>query len=351
MKSGFSRLLMKWNREKNDRQMPWKGEKDPYKIWLSEVILQQTRVEQGLGYYQRFVKQYPTIKKLANAKDEEVYKLWEGLGYYSRCRNLLFTARTIEDQKAGKFPETYSEILEFRGVGPYIAAAVASFAYNLPYAVLDGNVFRVLSRVYGVETPIDSSDGKKQFSLIAQENLDYKRAGEYNQAIMDFGATICKPMVPNCSTCPMKKICVAFNEGLVNHLPVKEKVMKKKLRWMYYFLFEVEGKLLVHQRTAKDVWQDLYEFYTFESPVEIEWNEKKLKAWMKDQLGVRNFSLKHISETQSQQLTHQTIRGRFFKIELKAIPKPLEQYQWVTSKEMKKLAFPKFINAYLETGV
>lgn len=329
--------------------MPWKGEKDPYKIWLSEVILQQTRVEQGLGYYQKFVKRYPTIQELANAKDEEVYKLWEGLGYYSRCRNLLVTARLIRDEYSGKFPATYADLLKLKGVGPYIAAAVASFAYNLPYAVLDGNVFRVLSRMYGVETPIDSTIGKKQFSSIAEENLDKKNAGEYNQAIMDFGATVCKPMVPCCSTCPMKKICVAFNDGLINHLPVKEKVLQKKLRWIYYFLFEVDGKLLVHQRIAKDIWQHLYEFYPFESSFEINWDEKKLKAWLADQFGVKSYTVKQISQVQSQQLTHQTIRGQFFRIELPTVPKPLEHYQCVTANGIRKMAFPRFINAYLET--
>ncbi len=329
--------------------MPWKGEKDPYKIWLSEVILQQTRVEQGLGYYQRFVQQYPTIKDLAAAKDEEVYKLWEGLGYYSRCRNLLATARIIVNEKGGKFPGTYDEILQLKGVGPYIASAVASFAYNLPYAVLDGNVFRVLSRVYGIETPIDSTQGKKQFTSIAHENLDQKNAAEYNQAIMDFGATVCKPMVPSCSSCPMKKICMAFKNGLVNHLPVKEKVLQKKLRWLYYFLFEVDEKHLVHQRTGKDIWQNLYEFYPFESPEQIDWDEKKLKAWLQDQFGVKSYKLKQISEVMSQQLTHQKIKGQFFSIQLKAIPKPLEHYQWVTNKELQKLAFPKFINLYLES--
>jgi A/G-specific adenine glycosylase len=348
MKTSFARLLMQWNRQKNDRKMPWKGEKDPYKIWLSEVILQQTRVEQGLGYYQRFVQQYPSVDKLANAKNEEVYKLWEGLGYYSRCRNLLATARLIVNEKAGKFPETYEEILELKGVGPYIASAVASFAYNLPYAVLDGNVFRVLSRIYGIETPIDSTEGKKQFTRIAQENLDDKNAGEYNQSIMDFGATVCKPMVPNCSSCVMKKICVAFQNGLVNHLPVKEKVMRKKLRWIYYFLFEVDEKLLVHQRTGKDIWQSLFEFYPFESPEQIDWEEQKMKAWLKDQFGVKAYDLKHTSDVMSQQLTHQTIKGQFFRIELKTIPKPLEHYQWVTKKEMERLAFPRFINAFLE---
>lgn len=330
--------------------MPWKGEKDPYKIWLSEVILQQTRVEQGLGYYQRFIIQYPTIQQLASAKDEEVYKLWEGLGYYNRCRNLLATARMIVQENNGKFPGTYEEIRQLKGVGPYIASAIASFAYNLPYAVLDGNVFRVLARVYGIETPIDSTEGKKQFSSIATENLDKKNPAEYNQAIMDFGATVCKPMVPDCSACPMKKICLAFKNGLVNHLPVKEKVLHKKLRWFYYFLFEVEGRLLVHQRTGKDIWQNLYEFYPFESGGEIDWDEMKMKAWLKDQLGIKTYRLKHSSALQVQQLTHQKIKGRFFRVQLSKIPKPLEHYLWVTPKEMQKLAFPKFINRYLEVS-
>jgi A/G-specific adenine glycosylase len=347
MDKGFTRLLLKWNKEKNNREMPWKGEKDPYKIWLSEVILQQTRVEQGLGYFNRFVQKFPAVDKLAKAKDEEVYKLWEGLGYYTRCRNLLASARIISREYKGKFPDTYDEILKLKGVGPYIASAIASFAYNLPYAVLDGNVFRVLSRVYGIETPIDSTAGKKEFTVLAEQNLDKKNAGIYNQAIMDFGATVCKPMVPNCSICPMKKICLAFSEGLVNHLPVKEKVLEKKLRWVYYFLFEADGKMLVHQRTGKDIWQNLYEFYAFESTEEINWDEKKLRAWLRDQFEVKKFDVKGISELQSQQLTHQKIKGQFFRIDLANIPKPLEHYQWVNKKEIKKLAFPKFINQYL----
>jgi A/G-specific adenine glycosylase len=348
MKRGFTPLLLQWNREKNSRKMPWKNEKDPYKIWLSEVILQQTRVEQGLGYYQRFVQQYPSIRQLADAKDQAVYKLWEGLGYYSRCKNLLATARTIVHEKAGKFPVTYEDILGLKGVGPYIAAAIASFAYNLPYAVLDGNVFRVLARVYGIETPIDSTNGKKQFAGIAGANLDKKRPGEYNQAIMDFGATVCKPMVPACIDCPMKKICVAFNAGLVNHLPVKEKVLQKKLRWLYYLLFEVNGKLLVHQRTGKDIWQNLYEFYPFESPVEIDWDELKLKQWLKDQFGVTKYRLQQFSAVQSQQLTHQKIKGQFLRVQLPVVPKPLEHYSLVSKKEMQKLAFPRFINQFME---
>lgn len=330
--------------------MPWKGEKDPYRIWLSEVILQQTRVEQGLGYYKRFIRQYPTIRKLASAPDGEVFKLWEGLGYYNRCRNLLATARYLAGEKNGKFPGTYEGLLELKGVGPYIAAAMASFAWDLPHAVLDGNVFRVLARVYGIDTPVDTTAGKKLFSRLADENLDRDQPGKYNQAIMDFGATVCKPMVPACSHCPVKKHCKAFENGIVNQLPVKEKLRQKKTRWFYYFLFRVEGKVLVHQRNLKDIWQQLYEFYLFEAGEQIYWDENKLSAWLDEQLGVKNYRLLHASPPQQQQLTHQEIRGQFFSIELKKVPTSLENYRWAGSAELKTLAFPRFINSYLESA-
>ena len=328
--------------------MPWKGEKDPYKVWLSEVILQQTRVEQGLGYYKRFLERFPTIHHLAGAKEDEVYKTWEGLGYYSRCRNLIASARYIVNDRKAVFPASYEELLQLKGVGPYIASAIASFVYNQPYAVLDGNVYRVLSRIYGIETPIDSTEGKKQFAAIAVENLDKKQPGEYNQAIMDFGATVCKPMVPLCSQCPMKKICIAYGEGLVNHLPVKEKLLQRKTRWFYYFMFEVDDKFLVHQRTGKDIWQHLYEFYPFESPEEISWNQERLTAWLKDQLGISRHTLLWISSVQAQQLTHQQIKGQLFRISLKKVPRSLVHYDWVRRKEMLQLAFPRFINRFLE---
>ncbi len=194
--SKFPALLMRWNRLQNTRQMPWKGEKDPYKIWLSEIILQQTRVEQGLKYYEKFVSNFPEVHKLAAAKDEKVYKLWEGLGYYTRCRNLIESARFISKNLNGKFPSTFDNILALKGVGHYTASAIASFAYNLPHAVVDGNVFRVLSRFFGIKTPIDSTKGKKLFTQLAIELLDKKKPGIYNQGLMDFGAVICKPQVP-----------------------------------------------------------------------------------------------------------------------------------------------------------
>ena len=195
-KKYFSKRLLHWNKIQNKRAMPWKGEKDPYKIWLSEIILQQTRVEQGWNYYNRFVSTFPNIKKLAAAPEEKVFKLWEGLGYYTRCKNLIATAKFIAKEKQGEFPNAYNEILDLKGVGPYTAAAIASFAFNLPHAVVDGNVFRVLARFFGIETATDSTTGKKLFSGLAEELLDKKLPGIYNQAIMDFGAMICKPKNP-----------------------------------------------------------------------------------------------------------------------------------------------------------
>jgi A/G-specific adenine glycosylase len=348
MKKQFTRLLMQWHVQENKRTMPWKEEKDPYKIWLSEIILQQTRVEQGWSYYERFISNYPTVEKLAKAKDEDVFKLWEGLGYYNRCKNLLFTAREIVKKYKANFPEKFEEIIELKGVGPYTAAAIASFAFNLPHAVVDGNVFRVLSRVFGVETAIDSTKGKHEFTELANEVLDKKQAGKYNQAIMDFGATVCKPVKPLCNHCVLQKICTAYKTGKVNYLPVKEKTLQRKNRWLYYFLFEVEGKILINKRTGNDIWQSLFEFYLLESTEQIKWNETEVKDWLLEQFAVTKASIIHISEIITQQLTHQQIKGQFIKIELPLIPDSLKGYEWMKTKELKKLAFSKFINQYLE---
>jgi len=350
MEKRFTDTLMKWHERSNKREMPWKGEKDPYKIWLSEVILQQTRVEQGWDYYTRFIKKYPTIGHLAGANDQEVFKLWEGLGYYNRCKNLLYTAREIVKDRKGKFPDQYEAILSLKGVGPYTAAAIASFAYNLPYAVVDGNVFRVLSRYFGVEEAIDSAKGKNLFTTLANKVLSKTKAGLYNQAIMDFGATVCKPFAPACTACPLQKNCIAFSEGKVNQLPVKEKSLQRKHRWFYYFLFEHDGKLLVHQRTAKDIWQNLFEFYLLEADELIHWDESNVKLWLKGQLGVQKALVTHISTPSVQQLTHQQIKGQFISVRLNTVPAFLKNYQWQPAKNIRKLPFPKFITQYLEAG-
>ncbi len=342
---------MTWHKQHNTRAMPWKGEKDPYKIWLSEVILQQTRVAQGLQYYNNFTKKYPSIDRLAKAKDQEVFKLWEGLGYYNRCKNLLFTARQIVNNRKGVFPDQYEDILELKGVGPYTAAAIASFAYNLPYAVVDGNVFRVLSRFFGIEEAIDSAKGKNIFTELAGKVLAKKEAGLYNQAIMDFGATICKPFAPACSSCPLQKHCTAFKEGKVNQLPIKEKTLLRKHRWFYYFLFEFDGKILVHLRTGKDIWQNLNEFYLLETDEQVKWDDGSVKAWLKNQIGITKAIVKQVSPVTAQQLTHQQIKGQFIRVELKAIPPFLQKYPWQPVSSLRKLPFPKFITGYLEKGV
>lgn len=349
MNTAFTKLLMQWHAEENKRTMPWKGEKNPYKIWLSEIILQQTRVEQGWSYYETFIQKYPTIHDLASAKDEAVFKLWEGLGYYNRCKNLLFTARFISKQLKGRFPNDYEALLNLKGVGPYTAAAIASFAFNLPYAVVDGNVFRVLSRFFGIGTPIDTTEGKKIFTELANKVLDKQLPGQFNQAIMDFGATVCKPAIPVCSSCCLQKKCISFKKAEVNQLPVKTKTLLKKKRWMYYFLLEVNGALVVHKRQQKDIWQNLHEFYLLECDEQNTWNEDLVMKWLKQQFNILKAEVKHISPLFKQQLTHQLIQGQFILVKLNTIPSSLKFWQWQDIKKLQQLSFPRFIHQFLET--
>lgn len=343
----FAKTLLQWNRQQNDRQMPWKGEKDPYKIWLSEIILQQTRVAQGLNYYNNFIKKFPDIKKLARAQDATIFKLWEGLGYYSRCRNLIATARFIATEKKGVFPAAYKDIIALKGIGPYTAAAISSFAYNLPYAVVDGNVFRVLARVFGIDTPIDSTEGKKYFTKLAEELLDKKQPGLYNQAIMDFGAVVCKPSLPLCDTCLFNTTCYAFLHKKINVLPVKEKKLTIRKRWFYYLVIEHNGKTAIRKRIEKDIWQDLYEFPVIETTHEEDTYKVLQLAEQKGWLKNKSYEVVALSPLFKQQLTHQLIAGRFISVKLKKKPVSNENEIWVNEKEIKKYGFPKFINQYL----
>lgn len=340
----FATILLKWDTKENKRKMPWKGEKNPYKIWLSEIILQQTRVEQGWAYYTDFVNTFPDIKKLASAKEEKVYKLWEGLGYYSRCRNLIATARYISNVCKGQFPDTYTALLNLKGVGPYTAAAIASFAYNLPYAVVDGNVFRVLARVFGISKAIDTTDGRKYFTAMAQELLDKKEPGRYNQAMMDFGAVICKPANPLCSECVFQKECKAFRFNQVAELPVKSKKTITRQRWFYYLAVEYDSKVLIRKRTAKDIWQDLHEFVLVETERRTAPGDILQIAADRGLISRHGAEIKSASPELSQQLSHQKITGRLLRVDQK---KPLipPGFQWVPVKKVKKLAFPRFINS------
>lgn len=346
-KKAFSTLLLKWNKEKNTRKMPWKGEKDPYKIWLSEIILQQTRVDQGLNYYNNFIKTFPTIQQLAKAPDEKVFKLWEGLGYYTRCRNLLATARYISKDLKGRFPDQYEDIKALKGIGPYTAAAISSFAYNLPHAVVDGNVFRVLARIFGISIATDTTEGKKIFTALADELLDTKKAGLYNQAIMDFGAVICKPALPLCTTCVFNKTCVAYLENKVNVLPVKEKKIKVRKRWFYYVVLEHKNEIAIRQRTEKDIWQDLYEFPLIEAENEADKKTILQQIERKKWLLKKEYELLSISSLFRQQLSHQLIAGQFIKLQLKKKPVLKNDWVWVTKSKAMTYAFPQFINQYL----
>ena len=337
----FTEKLLDWNFCMNKREMPWKFEKDPYKIWLSEIILQQTRVEQGTDYYNKFIKKYPTIQKLAKAKESEVYKMWEGLGYYTRCKNLLATAKLISDNLQGIFPNTFEDIISLKGIGPYTASAIASFAYNLPYAVVDGNVMRVLSRFFGINTPIDSTEGKKIFNELAMQLISIKSPAIYNQAIMDFGATVCKPMIPVCTNCNLSNKCVALKENKINEYPVKAKRIEKKHRWFYYIIIEHNKTFYIQNRTKKDIWQHLSEFFLIEKETEVDIDTIFKTQEFIGRVGGK-YSLISVSSQYSQLLTHQKINSFFIHVALQN-KTPVEPNMYLNKKIISTLAFPKII--------
>ena len=345
-KTWFRRSLLVWNLKKNDRKMPWKGEKDPYKIWLSEIILQQTRVEQGLGYYNRFITQFPTVHKLAQSNENQVFKLWEGLGYYTRCKNLIATAKKVSIELKGMFPASKEGLLSLKGVGPYTAAAIGSFAFGLPLAVVDGNVHRVLSRIFGIKDPIDFPIGKKKLEILAQELLDIQNPATYNQAIMDFGAVICKPKQPECKTCPFQKKCFAFKHQAQTKLPIKSKKIKAKQRFIYYLMLEHNGKQLVRKRIGDDIWKGLFEFVLMEKdePQDIKYL-KYLSNWGLKANGI-DYQVIDCSEEIVHQLTHQKITCRILHIKVKQSVK-VEGYEWKTKNAIQQFPFPRIITRYL----
>jgi A/G-specific adenine glycosylase len=344
----FAKGLMHWHKTQNSRQMPWKGEPDPYKIWLSEVILQQTRVEQGMPYYLRFVEAFPRVEDLAAAPDEIVFKLWEGLGYYSRCRNLLQTARIITENYGGQFPDTYTELLRLKGIGPYTAAAIASFAFNEPRAVTDGNVVRVLARYHGIDTPFDTTAGKKLFGVLAQYSLQNNSPAAYNQAIMDFGALVCKPKLPICNTCPLKDSCTAYALQMQAKLPVKANRIEKRERFFAFYIMVWRQQVLVRQRVDSDIWQGLFvfDFDEIDDAAQL----RKLSAdqvlLQKNWNGVKAMPASAVFK---QTLTHQHIYARFFEFHFSILPHDIPQgSRWVNKAEFDKIAFPRVIRTYLE---
>lgn len=354
----FRTRLFAWF-DRSHRPMPWKGERDPYKIWLSEIILQQTRVEQGLPYYQKFVEQYPDVHALANAPEDAVLKLWEGLGYYSRARNLHAAARQIAGKMGGRFPDTFDSIRSLKGVGDYTAAAIASFAFNLPHAVLDGNVYRVLSRFLGIDTPIDSTAAKKEFAAHARDLLDPTRPGDYNQAIMDFGATHCTPQQPKCAACPLQSECVAFRLDKVGEWPRKSKTLVKKDRFFIYLVVHYRGQLFLRKRSDKDIWQNLWEFPMFELaafPTDQRELETRVWQYLSAEKPAGGAVLKSISIPYRQALTHRLVTAVFCEI---VFPdetptevfekQPFENCRTFTRPELKKnIAVPRVIDKFLQ---
>jgi len=279
--NNFAKRLLNWY-ERTKRDLPWRNTRDPYRIWLSEIILQQTRVEQGLPYYRRFTENYPTVHDLAMAPEDEVMKLWEGLGYYSRARNLHHSAKLVSSTMSGEFPDSSSQLRELKGIGPYTANAIASFAFDEDVAVVDGNVYRVLSRIFNINTPVNSTKGKAEFQALANKLLPPGRSADFNQAMMEFGALQCKPS-PDCTICPFTDMCEAKAQDKISELPTKERKQVKKMRYLNYLMIHNGERTLLQKRTKKDIWQNLHEFLLYESSTEPERIEELVEKIMTTQ--------------------------------------------------------------------
>ena len=343
----FQDLLKEWHLQL-DRPLPWVNEKDPYKIWISEIILQQTRVVQGLPYYVRFLDTFPNVTALANAPETEVLKCWEGLGYYSRARNLHWSAKYIVNELNGVFPEQYDEILKLKGVGPYAAAAIASFAFSLPYAVLDGNVHRVISRIFSVSADITTSNGRKTIQNIADQLLDKESPAKFNQAIMDFGATVCLPASPLCDQCVFADHCTSYLTDTQRDFPFKK--VKKPLRNRYFHLFLVQaGKhIFLTHRKEKDIWRGLYTLPFIETRDE-QW-KFPLEGIQLGGLSIEENQIQILNYKDQQLLTHQRIHLYYYKVTLATMGEKIsgDNIEIVPITNLKEFAFPKFLLRFLD---
>ena len=325
----FTTTLLDWF-ALHKRDLPWRHTKDPYAIWLSEVILQQTRIQQGMDYWWRFMKRWPRVEDLANATEDEVLKEWQGLGYYSRARNLHVAAQQIVER--GKFPDTLEDIKKLKGVGDYTAAAIGSIAFGLPVAVVDGNVYRVLARHYGIDTPINTTMGKHLFTELAQSLLPADKPAEFNQAMMDFGAIQCTPTSPKCEECPLQETCEALHMGRIDDLPVKEKKLTIQTRRLTYIYIRCKGKTAIRRRPAGDIWQGLWEPVQTLSPT-LPHNGEGLVQIAKD--------VKHV-------LTHRILLADFYLLETETSPTLPDEYIWVEEDKLDQYAVPRLIEILLE---
>nr|WP_026897305.1 A/G-specific adenine glycosylase [Daejeonella oryzae] len=343
----FSGEIINWY-QLHKRDLPWRNTTDPYIIWLSEIIMQQTRVEQGTPYFNRFAETFPTVSDFASATEDEILKLWQGLGYYSRGRNMHHTAQMVMEEHAGYFPNKYSELLKLKGVGEYTAAAISSFSNNEAQAVVDGNVFRLLSRYFGIDTPINTGAGKKLFTVLANELMDKNQAGTYNQAVMEFGSLQCKPVNPNCSVCPLISSCQAYQQSRIQELPVKLKAKKVRNRFFNYIVLKREDQFLIHKLQSNDIWQNLHQFPLIETEFATDASNIIQSENFTSQFG-NKIILKKVHQPVKHLLSHQKLHAQFIEIEpnvdYKSIPK---NYFFAGEQVLKELAQPKLIFEFLK---
>jgi len=340
----LSEILTHWY-SVNKRDLPWRRTENPYEIWLSEIILQQTKVDQGMPYYLAFIAKYPTIKDLANANETEVLKLWQGLGYYSRARNLHATAQYVVNELYGKFPDNYNDLLKLKGVGDYTASAIASICFNEICAVVDGNVYRVLSRYFDINTPINSTEGKKEFKVLAQELIDIENPAEFNQAIMEFGAIQCKPKSPNCAICPLQNSCIALDKNRIDQLPVKIKKLKPVKKHFNFLVFiSKDQKTIIEKREGRGIWQNLYQFPLIESKEELGFKKLDKKIKTHPVVHGNSYKLSLFNEnTIIHKLSHQHLFSKFWIIEVDKLEK-----DGVPFNKLKDYPVPVLVSNFIE---
>lgn len=342
--------LLNWFAE-NRRNLPWRDHPTPYQVWISEVILQQTRVNQGYDYYLRFVKKWPTVTDLAAATEEEVLKMWQGLGYYSRARNLHQCARQVVEQYGGEFPADYDKLLKLKGIGAYTAAAIASIAFNLPHAVVDGNVYRVLSRLFDIDTPININEGQTLFAKIANEQLNREQPGLHNQALMEFGALHCTPQNPNCLLCPLQAQCIAFERQTVMQRPVKLQKLKVKTKYLNYLVIRVKDSIYLRKRSDKGIWRNLYDFPCIESDLPMTVEEVISSEAFQQLIDGNPFTVTKTSPIFTHKLTHRTLLAQFIEIKVSQELLRIETKGLLLTPErdLGNYPIPRLIDLYLTT--
>jgi A/G-specific adenine glycosylase len=342
-----AKILAKWY-EGHKRDLPWRRAESAYEIWLSEIILQQTRVQQGIHYYERFLERFPDVHQLAKASPEEVLKLWQGLGYYTRARNLHATAREIVSRYDGRFPADYNKLLALKGVGEYTAAAVASIAFGIPVALVDGNVLRVLARLYGISIPVTTPKGRKEIHTLADRILDKRNPGIHNQAIMELGALVCLPKNPSCRDCPLHPKCYACKHERIKDFPVRGVREKSRKRYFHYLHFSCSGKVFIHQRNKKDIWNSLFEFPVIETSRAVE--PEKItanKQWRHLLEGCR-YRIIEVSPLYIHHLSHQTLYVRFYEVQAATAPSVLAQeYTCIDAKRIHEYPVSRLTEKYL----